>query len=102
MHDGPSSRCRKNITVASVFDEQQRRPAHGVKCAASALRPKQKRLRLIYGADGPISALAKMNDWDTPGPRALHVERWGAPYFSINGRGHVVVRPDGNGGWEWT
>src|SRR5690606_2187407 len=29
-----------------------------------------------------------------------NVERWGAPYFSINGRGHVVVRPDRNGGRE--
>jgi arginine decarboxylase len=37
-----------------------------------------------------------MKDWDISSALALYnVERWGAPYFSVNGRGHVSVRPDG-------
>ncbi len=42
-----------------------------------------------------------MNDWDVSSALALYnVDRWGAPYFSINQRGHVVVRPDGQAGRE--
>ena len=48
------------------------------------------------GARGPISALAKMNDWDVSSALALYnVERWGSPYFTVNRAGHVAVRPDG-------
>ena len=37
-----------------------------------------------------------MNDWDVSSALALYnVERWGAPYFSVNGKGHVAVRPSG-------
>ena len=37
-----------------------------------------------------------MNDWDVSSALALYnVERWGAPYFTVNGRGHVAVRPSG-------
>jgi arginine decarboxylase len=37
-----------------------------------------------------------MNDWDVSSALALYnVDRWGAPYFSVNERGHVAVRPDG-------
>lgn len=42
-----------------------------------------------------------MHDWDVSSALALYnVERWGAPYFSINARGHVAVRPDGEAGRE--
>lgn len=38
-----------------------------------------------------------MQDWDISSALALYnVERWGTPYFSINTRGNVVVRPDGD------
>ena len=37
-----------------------------------------------------------MNDWDVSSALALYnVERWGAPYFTVNGKGHVAVRPSG-------
>jgi arginine decarboxylase len=37
-----------------------------------------------------------MNDWDVSSALALYnVDRWGSPYFSVNDRGHVAVRPDG-------
>lgn len=37
-----------------------------------------------------------MKDWDVSSALALYnVDRWGAPYFSINAQGHVAVRPDG-------
>lgn len=40
-----------------------------------------------------------MKDWDVSSALALYnVERWGSPYFSINPRGHVSVRPDGRPG----
>lgn len=42
-----------------------------------------------------------MNDWDVSSALALYnVERWGAPYFTINGSGHVAVRPDGDAAHE--
>ena len=42
-----------------------------------------------------------MKDWDVSSALALYnVDRWGAPYFSINAAGHVVVRPDGEAGRE--
>lgn len=42
-----------------------------------------------------------MNDWDVSSALALYnVERWGAPYFTINGSGHVAVRPDGDAARE--
>lgn len=38
-----------------------------------------------------------MQDWDVSSALALYnVERWGTPYFSINARGHVTVRPAGD------
>jgi arginine decarboxylase len=37
-----------------------------------------------------------MNDWDVSSALALYnVERWGTPYFTVNGKGHVAVRPSG-------
>ena len=37
-----------------------------------------------------------MKDWDISSALALYnVERWGAPYFSINQAGNVSVRPGG-------
>jgi arginine decarboxylase len=37
-----------------------------------------------------------MKDWDVSSALALYnVERWGAPYFTINEAGHVAVRPSG-------
>ena len=37
-----------------------------------------------------------MKEWDISSALALYnVERWGAPYFSVNNRGHVAVRPCG-------
>ncbi|MFM8720590.1 MAG: arginine decarboxylase, partial [Chthoniobacterales bacterium] len=37
-----------------------------------------------------------MKDWVVSSALALYnVERWGAPYFTVNGKGHVAVRPDG-------
>jgi arginine decarboxylase len=42
-----------------------------------------------------------MKDWDISSALALYnVERWGAPYFTINQHGHVAVRPDANGGCQ--
>ena len=36
-----------------------------------------------------------MKNWDISSAVALYnVERWGAPYFTINPQGHVAVRPD--------
>lgn len=38
-----------------------------------------------------------MQDWDVSSALALYnVERWGTPYFSVNTRGHVAVRPAGD------
>jgi arginine decarboxylase len=57
--------------------------------------------RLHSGPCGRISALAKMKDWDVSSALALYnVERWGTPYFTVNGRGHVAVRPDGDASRE--
>jgi arginine decarboxylase len=37
-----------------------------------------------------------MKDWDVSSALALYnVERWGHPYFTVNSKGHVAVRPDG-------
>ena len=42
-----------------------------------------------------------MKDWDVSSALALYnVERWGTPYFTVNGRGHVAVRPDGDASRE--
>ncbi len=42
-----------------------------------------------------------MKDWDVSSALALYnVERWGSPYFTVNGRGHVAVRPDGDASRE--
>lgn len=42
-----------------------------------------------------------MEDWDVSSALALYnVERWGAPYFTVNAHGHVAVRPDGEAGCE--
>lgn len=44
-----------------------------------------------------VLARSQMNDWDTSSALALYnVDRWGAPYFSVNDRGHVAVRPCGD------
>jgi arginine decarboxylase len=43
----------------------------------------------------PISEPAPAAPWSIDAARALYnVEGWGAGYFDINARGHVVVRPD--------
>ena len=42
-----------------------------------------------------------MKDWDVSSAVALYnVERWGSPYFTVNGQGHVAVRPDGDASRE--
>ena len=42
-----------------------------------------------------------MKDWDVSSAVALYnVERWGTPYFTVNGQGHVAVRPDGDAARE--
>ena len=42
-----------------------------------------------------------MKDWDVSSALALYnVERWGSPYFTVNGQGHVAVRPDGDAARE--
>jgi arginine decarboxylase len=42
-----------------------------------------------------------MKDWDVSSAVALYnVERWGSPYFTVNGQGHVAVRPDGDAARE--
>ena len=42
-----------------------------------------------------------MKDWDVSSALALYnVERWGSPYFTVNNRGHVAVRPDGQSSRE--
>ena len=42
-----------------------------------------------------------MKDWDVSSALALYnVERWGSPYFTVNPRGHVAVRPDGDASRE--
>ena len=43
----------------------------------------------------PIAEPAPAEPWSIDAARALYnVEGWGAGYFDINERGHVVVRPD--------
>ena len=37
--------------------------------------------------------------WSIQDSAALYgLDRWGAPYFSINGRGHISVQPQGDRG----
>lgn len=43
----------------------------------------------------PVAAPAPAEPWSIDAARALYnVEGWGAGYFDVNERGHVVVRPD--------
>ena len=81
-----------------MLDAREPRIGHGVDSArARRTWPKQipAGFRLHFAPHGTISALAKMNDWDVSSALALYnVERWGAPYFTINSGGHVAVRPD--------
>lgn len=43
----------------------------------------------------PVSEPAPAEPWSIDAARALYnVEGWGAGYFDINDRGHVIVRPD--------
>jgi arginine decarboxylase len=44
----------------------------------------------------PVEALEGVSEWGVERSKALYnCSGWGAPYFSINEEGHVVVRPKG-------
>lgn len=54
----------------------------------------------IFGV-GPYQRERRMQDWDVSSAVALYnVERWGSPYFTVNARGHVAVRPAGSSACE--
>ncbi|KIZ00017.1 arginine decarboxylase [Monoraphidium neglectum] len=45
----------------------------------------------------PVEALEGVSEWGVERSKALYnCSGWGAPYFSINEEGHVVVRPKGD------
>ena len=40
-----------------------------------------------------------MSSWTPTDSAALYgLDRWGEPYFSVNGRGHISVQPQGERG----
>jgi arginine decarboxylase len=66
-----------------------------LRCCARA-KGKFPRIPVAHRGEWPYSAHAEMKDWDISSALALYnVERWGSPYFTVNPRGHVAVRPCG-------
>jgi arginine decarboxylase len=73
-------------------------------CLRRPIWGKIKFLQISGCTPGRAALLArsrKMKDWDVSSAVALYnVERWGTPYFTVNGQGHVAVRPDGDAARE--
>jgi arginine decarboxylase len=47
----------------------------------------------------PQSSAVSDGSWTAADGAALYgLDRWGDPYFSVNGRGHVMVQPRGERG----
>ena len=73
-------------------------------CPGRPIRAKAKFLQISGCTPRRAALLARsrnMKDWDVSSAVALYnVERWGSPYFTVNGQGHVAVRPDGDAARE--
>ena len=56
--------------------------------------------RFLDSAHSPLQTqVADGEHWSIEDSAALYgLDRWGAPYFSINGRGHISVQPQGERG----
>jgi len=82
-----------------VLDARQARFAHAASLPAAGFPAKAKFPRISGCTRRLWAVLArspKMKDWDVSSALALYnVERWGHPYFTVNSKGHVAVRPDG-------
>ena len=98
VHDGGAVRVVEHYGDL-VLDAGKVRKWHFESLTAGPPRRQSKISENSICTRGQMAVLARsqMKEWDISSALALYnVERWGAPYFSVNDRGHVSVRPCGD------